>query len=192
VPSANDAPDAAVANPISVQPFRTSLAGPAMTEFPFPVARVSTFQSEDTSDSMIKPFLNVDALLKRPINAERLFTQKGLQTDRAYVETASLIDPVRSQKTSEMGAYAWNAFGYTWESAAFCFSPLYFEQPNFERYGQGVGRPFASTASAVEFVADVTTLPIAVICTPPWSCSCSLGHHRPGDCAPRQGKTANH
>lgn len=157
-----------------------------------PVAIFSSFQVErkDSLTEMSKLFLDVNSLIGGSANSQKVF--RDLQTDRRYMESATLVEPVRMQRNSETVPYLWNAHGYAWESATFCFSPLYFEQPNVERYGQGVGRPFASTISAVKFVSDVTTLPIAVICTPPWSCSCSLGHHRPGDCAPCQRKTTDH
>jgi hypothetical protein len=116
---------------------------------------------------------------------------KDLQSDRRYFESALVAEPTRLQGP-EIGPYPWSAHGYCWESPSFCFSPLYFEQPNLERYGQGVGRPFTSASSAVAFVVDVTTLPIALICSPPCSKSCTLGHHRPGDCAPYQRKTLDH
>lgn len=133
--------------------------------------------------------LDVNSLTKQTTDVDVLFND--LKTDRKYFESALVAEPVRMQ-SPEIGPYLWNSHAYCWESPSFCYSPLYFEQPNLERYGQGVGRPFASTSSAMKFVADVTTLPIAVVCTPPWSSSCTLGHHRPGDCAPYQRKTLDH
>lgn len=176
-----------------VRSFHSDASATSMTAANLPVAIVSTFQSQEPKEGLqdtLKYFLDVNNLIGRQRNSQKMF--KELETDRKYVELASLVEPVRTERNADSVPYLWNAHGYAWESATFCFSPLYFEQPNLERYGQGVGRPFASTVSAVKFVADVTTLPIAVICTPPWDCSCTLGHHRPGNCAPFQGKTTNH
>jgi hypothetical protein len=176
-----------------VRSFHSDTPETSKTVTNLPVAIVSTFQSQEPKESLadtLTYFLDVNNLIGRPSNPQKMF--KDLETDRKYVELATLVEPVRTERNADSVPYLWNAHGYAWESAAFCFSPLYFEQPNLERYGQGVGRPFASTVSAVKFVADVTTLPIAVICTPPWDCSCTLGHHRPGNCAPFQGKTTHH
>lgn len=133
--------------------------------------------------------LSVEDLTKRSKDPQTVLANSHIE--RKYFESALVADPTRLQ-SPEIGPYLWSSHAYCWESPTFCFSPLYFEQPNLERYGQGVGRPFESTTSAVKFVTDVTTLPIALVCTPPWSSSCSLGHHRPGDCAPYQRKTGDH
>jgi hypothetical protein len=85
-------------------------------------------------------------------------------------------------------AVSWISYSYCWQSPAFCHSPLYFEQPNFERYGQGPNYPWTSTASAASFVCDIVTLPVHIITAPPHSKSCTLGHGRPGDCEPIQRK----
>jgi len=133
--------------------------------------------------------MDAEALTNRPFDPTKILNK--LQTDRKFFESAAMAEPVRMQGR-DIGPYLWNANGYQWQNATFCFSPLYFEQPNLERYGQGVGHPFASTVSAAKFVTDVVTLPAAMVCTPPWRSSCTLGHHRPGDCAPYQRKTLNH
>ncbi len=138
----------------------------------------------------MKDFLDVNRLIGRPASSYSLF--QDLETDQKFQQTATLADPVRTARDADAATYMWNTHGYAWESAAFCYSPLYFEQPNLERYGQGVGRPFASTVSAVKFGADIVSLPVAMVCTPPWECSCTLGHHRPGNCAPYQRKTKDH
>jgi hypothetical protein len=138
----------------------------------------------------MKDFLDVTRLIGRPASSYSLF--QDLETDQKFQQTATLADPIRTTRDADAATYMWNTHGYAWESASFCYSPLYFEQPNIERYGQGVGRPFASTVSAVKFGADIVTLPVALVCTPPWECSCTLGHHRPGNCAPYQRKTKDH
>lgn len=146
---------------------------------------------KEQGDVLLDKLFGFDVLklTENPTYPQKLM--KDLQSDRRYFESALVAEPTRLQGP-EIGPYPWSAHGYCWESPSFCFSPLYFEQPNLERYGQGVGRPFTSASSAVAFVADVTTLPIALICSPPCSKSCTLGHHRPGDCAPYQRKTLDH
>jgi hypothetical protein len=80
----------------------------------------------------------------------------------------------------------WPSNGATWQSPAFCYKPLYFEQPNLERYGIGHSCPTNSFLSGARFFADVALLPVHALCQPPHSCECTLGHRRPGDCNPIQ------
>jgi len=146
-------------------------------------------RNEQDSEKREEPLFKAEDV-RKPIDVLQSF-QKLKLGESTYFESATVSEITRLQTWTE-GPCTWSAHGYSWHSPTFCFSPLYFEQPNLERYGQGIGHPFASAASAIEFVADVTTLPIAVVCTPPWSPSCTLGHHRPGDVAPCQRKTVNH
>lgn len=95
-------------------------------------------------------------------------------------------------EVGEYGIQYWTGTAYCWKSPAFCHSPLYFEQPNLERYGQGLGTPFNSIVSPLRFSQQVLTLPVAVMITPPWTKECTLGNHRPGDCAPHQGRPTAH
>jgi len=153
-------------------------------------------QGKEQGDALLNRLFAFDVvrLTENPTDPSKLMKDlpmKDLPLDRRYFESALVAEPTRLQ-SPEIGPYPWSAHGYCWESPSFCFSPLYFEQPNLERYGQGVGRPFTSASSAVVFVTDITTLPIALICSPPHSKSCTLGHHRPGDCAPYQRKTSDH
>jgi hypothetical protein len=130
--------------------------------------------------------LDLDWVLNRPLNANRVMSR--LRTDRKFLDNSAISDPIRSQAV-EGTPYLWEESAYTWYSPAFCHSPLYFEQPNLERYGQGPRQPWASPASAGRFLGQVTTLPLAVIWSPPWSRSCTQGHHRPGNLAPWQRKS---
>lgn len=146
-------------------------------------------RSEQDSKKPEEPPFNAEDV-RKPIDAFKAFQKLELERS-TYFESATVSEITRLQTWME-GPYTWSAHGYSWHSPTFCYSPLYFEQPNLERYGQGIGHPFAPATSAIAFVADVTTLPIAMVCTPPWSQSCTLGHHRPGDVAPCQRKTVNH
>ena len=154
-----------------------------------PSGSIPNRNQQDSKKSEDPKFETKNVLLK-PIDAFGTFQKLKLEQS-TYFQSATVSEITRLQTWME-GPCTWSAHGYSWHSPTFCFSPLYFEQPNLERYGQGIGHPFAPATSAIAFVADVTTLPIAVVCTPPWSQSCTLGHHRPGDVAPCQRKTVNH
>jgi hypothetical protein len=80
----------------------------------------------------------------------------------------------------------WPSINSSWESPAFCYKPLYFEQPNLERYGIGYGCPTNALVSGGKFFVDAALLPVNLVRQPPKSCECTLGHRRPGSCAPIQ------
>ncbi len=74
---------------------------------------------------------------------------------------------------------------YQWEPSNLYHLPLYFEDPQLERYGHTYGpiaQPFVSIA---RFSTQLAFLPyqmtIDPVCTPKYA----LGWYRPGDCAPK-------
>jgi hypothetical protein len=170
----------------------------AIPKFSAPVfARVSSQDStqEPIAVSPLRPLLDskvaaaastklsVDAMIGPAPDPSQLF--HSTQIKPTFLQGAEMMPQLRRQN-GMYGELEWTPLGYCWQSPAFCYSPLYFEQPNYERYGQGKGRPFASTVSAAYFVMQTTALPVSMIYNPPWTCECTLGHHRPGNCAPFQ------
>lgn len=83
------------------------------------------------------------------------------------------IDPSREWASM---AYRWNA---TWSN----HRPLYFEDYNLERYGLSAGC-VQPAVSAAHFYYGVAILPLAMVMDPPHQRIYTLGHYRPGDCAP--------
>jgi len=75
---------------------------------------------------------------------------------------------------------------YTWAAPAMFHHPLYFEQVNLERYGQGHHHAVQPVLSAAHFFATIPKLPYHVATAPPSEKVYTLGHYRPGDCAPYQ------
>lgn len=71
----------------------------------------------------------------------------------------------------------------TWRSPDMVHRPLYFEQGNLERYGNGIGR-WQPVASGVHFFSSVLMLPYKMGSESPKECDYSMGHFRPGDCVP--------
>lgn len=70
---------------------------------------------------------------------------------------------------------------YTWASPAFAHRPLYFEQPNLERYGLGHCRLIQPWTSGIHFYGSVLLMPLKVCIQHPRESVCTLGHWRPGD-----------
>jgi hypothetical protein len=79
----------------------------------------------------------------------------------------------------------WPLHCYWWEAPAVCHRPLYFEQVNLERYGYscGLAQPLASAA---HFFGTIPALPYLLAAEPCRECVYTLGHYRPGSCAPLQ------
>ena len=77
----------------------------------------------------------------------------------------------------------WPLYCYGWEAPSVCHQPLYFEQVNLERYGYscGVAQPLVSAA---HFFGTIPALPYLMAAEPCRQCVYTLGHYRPGTCAP--------
>ena len=133
--------------------------------------------------------LKVDDMVRKPVDVSTIFSKVKIEQSTLPVEMAGLV---RTQRMQGMGDFEWTPSGYCWQSPAFCHSPLYFEQPNLERYGNTTYPALAPAVSATYFFGQVTLLPFKTLYQTPWSKSCTLGHHRPGDCAPFQRRKPNH
>jgi hypothetical protein len=79
----------------------------------------------------------------------------------------------------------WMAYTYFWEASGSVSNPLYFEEPNLERYGYQFGC-LQPAVSAAHFFATIPLMPYKMVVHPPHECVYSLGYYRPGDCAPLQ------
>jgi len=74
---------------------------------------------------------------------------------------------------------------FTWKASALCHKPLYFEQPQMERYGHTFGPVIQPFFSGAHFFVSVVALPYKMGVEPPLECVYALGWYRPGSCAPR-------
>lgn len=79
----------------------------------------------------------------------------------------------------------WTPISYSWEAAQLKYNPLYFEDPQLERYGNEVCllQPFLSGA---RFYATLPTLPYQMMSEGNSPCHevYDLGYDRPGNCVP--------
>ena len=73
---------------------------------------------------------------------------------------------------------------FTWTSPATCHKPLYFEEVQLERYGHSAGPILQPILSGAHFFGSAVMLPYKTGLNPPNECQYTLGHYRPGDCAP--------
>jgi len=73
---------------------------------------------------------------------------------------------------------------FTWTAPSTCHKPLYFEEVNVERYGHSAGPIVQPLVSGAHFFGNVFMLPYHMGLNPLNECMYTLGHYRPGDCAP--------
>ena len=81
-------------------------------------------------------------------------------------------------------ARSWTPSTLTWKATGVCHKPLYFEEPQLERYGHTTGHVVQPFLSGAHFFMNVVTLPYHAGINPPWECQYPLGYYRPGSCAP--------
>ncbi len=79
---------------------------------------------------------------------------------------------------------SWPVLTYTWKASGACHKPLYFEEPQLERYGHSLPPYIQPIASAAHFFLVVPALPYFMGVYPPNECIYTLGYYRPGSCAP--------
>ncbi len=167
--------------PVSQVPSPPEMTGvPTLAALPVvPMRKIV----DDAKPPLQTSVRSVADMIGPPMEPSQLFVRS--QTTRDFLQDSEYFSQQRRNLGPE-GLSEWSPSGYAWQSPAFCYSPLYFEQINFERYGQGRSSPFAGASSAARFVGHTLILPISMIHNPPWCKECTLGHHRPGDCTPVQ------
>ena len=75
---------------------------------------------------------------------------------------------------------------FVWEASNLTYNPLYFQDPQLERYGHThhpLIQPFVSSG---RFGLQLVGLPYQMAIDPIDTCVYSLGYYRPGECAPRK------
>lgn len=78
----------------------------------------------------------------------------------------------------------WPQVTYMWKASALCHKPLYFEQTHLERYGHSWGPYLDPLVSGAHFFTRFPVLPYCMGLKAPTECVYTLGHYRPGSCAP--------
>jgi hypothetical protein len=164
------------------QPLLSTLAPVTLQDLPKQSGKVQDLGERTRFPRFDGPITEFDSNFTKLSKIE--FAHRHAASLPANISRESI--DARTEQTS-----SWISSSYCWQSPAFCHSPLYFEQPNLERYGQGPAYPWTSTASAAKFACQLITLPASMIINPPCSNSCTLGHNRPGDCAPVQRKESH-
>ena len=74
---------------------------------------------------------------------------------------------------------------YTWQASNIFYQPLYFEDPDLERYGHAYPFFIQPIVSSVRFATQAVGLPYQMTIDPPCCRVYPLGFYRPGECAPK-------
>jgi hypothetical protein len=74
---------------------------------------------------------------------------------------------------------------YTWQASNVFYQPLYYEDPDLERYGHAWPFFIQPVVSSVRFTIQSIGLPYQAVIDPPCCRVYPLGFYRPGECAPK-------
>ncbi|MCS7237975.1 MAG: hypothetical protein NZ899_06860 [Thermoguttaceae bacterium] len=95
-----------------------------------------------------------------------------------------VLCPMSTEERSAPVSRGWEPVTFMWKASALCHKPAYFEQVHVERYGHSVGPLLQPLVSGAHFFLTVPILPYKMGLYPPTECIYTLGHYRPGSCAP--------
>ncbi len=144
---------------------------------------------------MVRPFGGNDFRAEEIREAQKSCEEElaALKSDRIdSVDLSIHIDGVPGQDypyecrlgDEQLQPRVWSEITYTWKASALCHKPLYFEQTQLERYGHSWPRCVQPIMSGAHFFGSVAILPYKMGLETPNECIYSLGHYRPGSCAP--------
>ncbi|MEZ6151489.1 MAG: hypothetical protein R3C09_15335 [Pirellulaceae bacterium] len=128
------------------------------------------------------PLLNTDSMIGPLKGAEQLFNRLDLAEDLRTFGAPAAAGP-----REDASQFGWMPTPYTWISPAFYHYPLYFEQPNLERYGVGRARAVQPLLSSAHFFWSIPLMPYKTLTHHPRERVYTLGQGRPGNCLPVQG-----
>ncbi len=127
------------------------------------------------------PLLTTESMIGPLKGAEQLFYRLDLEHDMRHVAAR-----IESGPRGDASNYAWMPAAYTWISPALYHHPLYFEQPNLERYGIGPRPALQPLASSMHFFGSIPLVPYKTLTHHPRERVYTLGEMRPGNCVPMQ------
>lgn len=145
-----------------------------------PIIELST-ERQKQADSKL---LSTASMIGPMENASSLFSRLQIPDDWRKEEE---IIPTGTRESQDM--IVWNSKSYTWTSPVFYHRPLYYEQPNLERYGNGPRRLFQPAISSAHFFMSTPMIPVKMLFNAPWSDIYTLGEGRPGNWVPWQKHT---
>ena len=104
--------------------------------------------------------------------------------DLAYVADAWGLPVVCTLGDGTLEPRQFTETTMTFKASGSCHKPLYFEEPQLERYGHEWGPVVQPVISTANFVKNFAVLPYKMGIHPMNECQYPLGYYRPGECAP--------
>lgn len=144
---------------------------------------------EPADEAIVDEQVPVGQLERDPCYVNRSITEVGVNIappEGKLPEDVALEchDQIASRRDPRWD-HGWPGFVKHWAATCYCHAPLYFEEVNAERYGYTCcgywAQPFLSGG---RFLVTIPALPYLMVARPPCECVYSLGHYRPGSCAP--------
>lgn len=135
--------------------------------------------SESISEPLPDPNTSIGTPIRNnPFAEARQSDPNGLLLDNPQGHNPKLVverysDVSGRENPSVLAGYNAHRLGH---------NPLYFEEPNLERYGNEL--EFQRVASTAKFFARAALLPLKAAQSPPCSTVTTLGHRRPGEFVP--------
>jgi hypothetical protein len=104
--------------------------------------------------------------------------------DSVYVAEAWGLPQTCSLGSDRIAARVYEPTTVAWKASGLCHKPLYFEEIQLERSGHEYGPIVQPAISSVHFFKNIAFLPYKMGINPMTECQYTLGHYRPGNCAP--------
>lgn len=138
-------------------------------------SREQSNQDQSKSKKSMSQLLDVQSMVG-PMNDVATTLSRAEQKTKWNEDSQIIANTTRLPGQESVASTA-----FTWASPVFHHRPLYFEQPNLERYGNGPCRLVQPVASSAHFLLSVPLMPFKMMYNPPWSDVHTLGEGRPGD-----------
>jgi len=152
---------------------------------PGPLAQPTPEQLEERRRQLELQREKSEARCQELVEAVRADSIRSIDLDISVTGNPGEDFPYECRSTSgPFQGRNWSQVTYMWKASALCHKPLYFEQVQVERYGHSWGPALQPIMSGAHFFATIPILPYKMGIETPNECIYTLGHYRPGDCAP--------
>lgn len=139
---------------------------------------VSQKQAEQRAKDMQSCVEELAELKGNRLSTVDLHINVGGEAGKDYPYACSIDDG------TPFAGRCWPEVVYMWKASALCHKPLFFEDVALERYGHSTLPCLQPFVSGAHFFGRLPVLPYCMGLTPPNECMYTLGHYRPGSCAP--------
>jgi len=177
--------------PMQLQPIQpqtgvstTAVASGTATVGLIPMTRLTSVQQPDAAGG---PYRTADMI--GPIGDATKFLSKWSTPDSNTYHPVDPLPVVRGYHYDPQSLVGWAESTYPWISPVFHYQPLYFEQPNLERYGNGTHPIFQPAVSSAHFFTSIALVPYKTLTHHPHEKVYTLGTLRPGNCNPMERHT---